>query len=1383
MRNLFLFTCLAVIAWCLHASPLVAQEAIFEVRFNGNLQSTTGENPANAAGSAYAIGFKQRGLNVTDGAVLKYSLPGNMLAAEGSMTIWVKPNWVPGPFLRRILVVEGSPVFEVHVDESASLVFAMFSDQIETRVASGYVGDWNAGDWHFLSINWDAARITLYVDGVKINETAVGFEIPSFSDGLINVGSSAGNDAFDGVLDELRIYDSPLSGAEINALYQAELSDLPEGSALTVMDRFGRDVTERGLTLVDWEGPVRNPALEYSLKGSDALRYPVDVTLSTNVEQTSFNLPSTISSDGPSKTVRLSSESELASFLFSYYMDEDSEAETFDLRLTYNQNGLPSQQLIPVYVLDQDYARELSYPISVDFSLAVDDFMLSEDVQAVVKEAAEDWMYYVDGEGFDSIPAGGSTIGLGGQDHNFEEGTYSNPAPYSGFYLFAYENTVSEGCVCSTGFPNRELLQTRNGETVPVFRVGGLHLNQFGQAFETIPTGWEIVRPYDNWTQEGFVGSDVYTLAKHEIGHAIIFEESPLFLEARLRGGFISDAITEYYPGGIIPLFPDQAHIVSVLDPASQSTPYGGGVVEEVMPLGREMLTKVDILIMEAVGYPLRENEVTKPLTLTSSDMFRGELRTPFSARLEASGGIPVYEYSVAAGSLPAGVTLDSFTGLLSGSPAEEGQFPVTFLARDYTPGSEGVSYEATLEIKAGTQAAFAQQVQQMYVAYYGRPGDPGGVTFWAGRLAEAGGNWITDLVNAFGTSPEYTERFGALSPESLLNNLYQQLFNRPPDPGGLAFYLDLLSGSNLTGFNPTGRTSTLAQIALDVANGALGPDRVMLNNKIDVSLYFTNAIFSADTPYTSAEIDAVADIVGAIDATADSVTDGYAAVDLFIKLFGFSAPSVLQQGEEIVLIGAGYGPSGVALDLFGGSVSDIISADLSPDGQTIWVMAIDDNDPTDEGWGFYIMDRNGSNVVRKPLPPMGGSSDRPEVVIADEFGAFGYVAIPYFEGNDRHYRFYSTTWDSDTGLTEKLDTFEAAQIDATFPESSFANFALPGLRAVPGVEGFYFPNGNSIYAVDDGSPGQPIRVGYTQDVFWNGERPDPGNVWQGLDVGGGRWISNLALTDDTQAVVGGELVGTVFSLESVASGLGRFDGFETGSDITDDGRYASYCLLLSSDYSCFTGEYAGQYSAVPPVFSTGEVTDVGLSEAGNRLWGYERFGGGDWLFVADRETGSGFRAGANLDSYGAPVLDEDGDTLLVVSRFGNGIQFRNGLSLISYQPAALSGPMPALRNLRLRISEAEIALDVAVNAHVNSVRAQVFRGGYANIGWSPQGTPYPGWLGGSGLNLTRDDDGRYSASAAISGAPGPTDVLRVTAFNEAGNRVAFMDVRLALTE
>ena len=102
-----------------------------------------------------------------------------------------------------------------------------------------------------------------------------------------------------------------------------------------------------------------------------------------------------------------------------------------------------------------------------------------------------------------------------------------------------------------------------------------------------------------------------------------------------------------------------------------------------------------------------------------------------------------------------------------------------------------------------------AQIIQNAYLAYYGRPADPGGLDYWAGRLKDAGGN-LNEIIAAFGTSAEFTDRFGELDTTELVNAIYQRLFKRDADPGGLEFYLDLLESEQ----------KHLGTIALDIFNG-----------------------------------------------------------------------------------------------------------------------------------------------------------------------------------------------------------------------------------------------------------------------------------------------------------------------------------------------------------------------------------------------------------------------------------------------------------------------------------------------------------------------------------------------------------------------------------
>ena len=120
--------------------------------------------------------------------------------------------------------------------------------------------------------------------------------------------------------------------------------------------------------------------------------------------------------------------------------------------------------------------------------------------------------------------------------------------------------------------------------------------------------------------------------------------------------------------------------------------------------------------------------------------------------------------------------------------------------------------------------------VQKAYVAYYGRPADPQGQAYWAGQMDLQGGS-IAAIIDAFGASDEFTQRYGRLNNTQLVTKIYQQALGRDPDPAGLAWYVGELVA---------GRT-TLQRITLDVINGATdAPDSTVVANKLNVAAYFT---------------------------------------------------------------------------------------------------------------------------------------------------------------------------------------------------------------------------------------------------------------------------------------------------------------------------------------------------------------------------------------------------------------------------------------------------------------------------------------------------------------------------------------------------------------
>jgi len=151
---------------------------------------------------------------------------------------------------------------------------------------------------------------------------------------------------------------------------------------------------------------------------------------------------------------------------------------------------------------------------------------------------------------------------------------------------------------------------------------------------------------------------------------------------------------------------------------------------------------------------------------------------------------------------------------------------------------------------------SYEDQVQAMYVAYYSRPGDPGGVAYWASRLEKSNGD-LGAIINQFGNSAEYTDRLAGQSSEALINNIFVNLFGRDADAGGLAFYRNKLDSGAIT----------LASIALNIANGVTSgsSDAAIIDNKIEVANAYTTVIDEKSAEYGENQIDEAVALLAAV--------------------------------------------------------------------------------------------------------------------------------------------------------------------------------------------------------------------------------------------------------------------------------------------------------------------------------------------------------------------------------------------------------------------------------------------------------------------------------------------------------------------------------------
>jgi hypothetical protein len=101
---------------------------------------------------------------------------------------------------------------------------------------------------------------------------------------------------------------------------------------------------------------------------------------------------------------------------------------------------------------------------------------------------------------------------------------------------------------------------------------------------------------------------------------------------------------------------------------------------------------ELDLLAAEAVGYPLRrELSPFEPLRVVTPASGSDEVATlpegatgvAYDAALQASGGVPSYDWEVTEGALPSGVTLDTFRGTIRGTPSAPGLYETTLALRD----------------------------------------------------------------------------------------------------------------------------------------------------------------------------------------------------------------------------------------------------------------------------------------------------------------------------------------------------------------------------------------------------------------------------------------------------------------------------------------------------------------------------------------------------------------------------------------------------------------------------------------------------------------------------------------------------------------------------
>jgi hypothetical protein len=131
--------------------------------------------------------------------------------------------------------------------------------------------------------------------------------------------------------------------------------------------------------------------------------------------------------------------------------------------------------------------------------------------------------------------------------------------------------------------------------------------------------------------------------------------------------------------------------------------------------------------------------------------------------------------------------------------------------------------------------SAYVDQIQKLYIAYFGRPADPVGLNYWATQVDAAGGN-LSLAIAGFSASLESAILYGSTSSTDKITAIYLNLFNRNPEPAGLSYWVQQLDQSTLSPSNA----------AWQILTNAGAGDAQSVANKLAIANAFTAQLDTA---------------------------------------------------------------------------------------------------------------------------------------------------------------------------------------------------------------------------------------------------------------------------------------------------------------------------------------------------------------------------------------------------------------------------------------------------------------------------------------------------------------------------------------------------------
>ena len=207
-------------------------------------------------------------------------------------------------------------------------------------------------------------------------------------------------------------------------------------------------------------------------------------------------------------------------------------------------------------------------------------------------------------------------------------------------------------------------------------------------------------------------------------------------------------------------------------------------------------------------------------MTITTASLAAGQVGNAYSATLVGSGGTPAYSWSVTSGTLPAGMTLNTASGAINGTPTAAATSTFTVRAADSSATQQTASRSLSIAIAPSTPRITTTSLPsgQVQAAY--------GVT----------------LAGTGGTPPYTWAAFGALPTGLALNGSTGTISGTPTAAGTASFSIQLTDSASQS------TTPFSFSITTTAAGTATAFNHIVI--VLEENTNYTSAIGGSQMPY-----------------------------------------------------------------------------------------------------------------------------------------------------------------------------------------------------------------------------------------------------------------------------------------------------------------------------------------------------------------------------------------------------------------------------------------------------------------------------------------------------------------------------------------------------